>query len=199
MNAFRGTGEALFDRLVQIDTERLTIRRMTLRDADDMFEYSKDPLVAQHVLWDAHSTVSETRSYIRYTLKKYRLGEPTSLAIVLNRSNKVIGTIGFSWYQMENLSAEVGYSLSRAYWNLGIMTEALYALIEFSFRELGMNRIEAQYELSNPASGYVMRKVGMQYEGTLRSRLCNKGKFVDVALYAILRRDFLEHEKHFPI
>ena len=89
----------------------------------------------------------------------------------------------------ENRSAEVGYSLSRDYWNQGIMTEALRAVIRFGFEELRLNRIEAQHELDNPASGQVMRHVGMQYEGTLRQRIKNKGRFVDVALYAILRGD----------
>ena len=66
---------------------------------------------------------------------------------------------------------------------------ALRALVAYGFDELGLNRIEAQHELDNPASGRVMAHVGMRYEGTLRQRLKNKGKFVDVALYAILRGD----------
>ncbi|MEA4896809.1 GNAT family N-acetyltransferase [Bacillota bacterium Meth-B3] len=183
-------GDEIFDRLTAIATERVTIRRMTMRDVGDIFEYSKDPEVARHVLWDAHRTIGETRSYVRYTLRKYRMGEPASLAICLNATGKVIGTIGFMWYQSDHASAEVGYSLSRDYWNCGLMTEALGALIQFAFTELMLHRIEAQHELQNPASGAVMRKVGMQREGTLRGRLFNKGKYVDVELYAILREDF---------
>ena len=61
--------------------------------------------------------------------------------------------------------------------------------MEFSFEELKLNRLEAQHEISNPASGRVMAHVGMRYEGTLRQRLINKGRYVDVALYAILRSD----------
>ena len=70
------------------------------------------------------------------------------------------------------------------------MAEALEALLEFGFQELHMNRIEAQHEVDNPASGRVMAKVGMQPEGILRSRLFNKGRYVDVALYAILRGEW---------
>ena len=62
-------------------------------------------------------------------------------------------------------------------------------MIRFGFEDLGLNRIEAQHETDNPASGKVMAHVGMQYEGTLRQRLKNKGRYVDVALYAILRSD----------
>lgn len=70
------------------------------------------------------------------------------------------------------------------------MTEALEAVIRYGFRRLNLNRLEAQHETTNPASGAVMRKCHMCKEGTLRSRLFNKGKYVDVDLYAILRRDF---------
>ena len=181
--------EPIFARMKGIRTERLYIRRLTMKDAPDMYEYSRDPEVARHVLWDAHRSVNETRAYVRYMLRKYRLGEPVSWGIEHLESGKVIGTIGFMWYQRENNSAEVGYSLSRAYWNQGLMTEALRAILKFAFAEMRLHRVEAQHEVENPASGHVMLKAGMRYEGTLRGRLFNKGRYVDVALYAMLRED----------
>ena len=63
------------------------------------------------------------------------------------------------------------------------------AVIAFGLDTLRLHRIEAQHETDNPASGRVMAHVGMQYEGTLRQRLKNKGRYVDVALYAILQGD----------
>ena len=93
-------------------------------------------------------------------------------------------------FQTENRPAEVGYSLSRAYWNRGFMTEALTCVLEFGFTRLNLNRIEAQHECDNPASGHVMRNAGMKHEGTLRQRIYNKGRFSDVDLYAILKSDF---------
>ena len=50
-------------------------------------------------------------------------------------------------------------------------------------------------EVGNPASGAVMRKCGMQREGTLRQRLMNKGRFVDVELYSILRCDYIQRQR----
>lgn len=169
---------------------RLHLRKLTMRDAEDMFEYSRDPRVAEHVLWDAHTSVSDTKSYIRYMLRKYRNGEPSSWGIALNSDDRVIGTIGFMWIQPENAAAEVGYSLARAQWNHGYMTEALRTILKYAFREMGLNRVEAIHEVTNPASGAVMRKCGMTKEGTLISKVYNKGKYQDVDLYAILRKDF---------
>jgi len=178
-----------------LHTKRLTIRKMSMRDADDLYEYSKDPEVARHVLWEAYRSVSDARAYVRYSLRKYRMGEPASWCIELNEEHKVIGTIGFMWYQRDNNAAEIGYSLSRAYWNRGIMTEALEELIRFGFCEARLHRIEAQHEVSNPASGAVMRKCGMRLEGTLRGRLYNKGRYVDVDLYSILREEYFSRSK----
>ena len=173
-----------------LETERLLLRRLNMRDAQDVFDYSRDPEVARHVLWDAQRSIGDARAYLRYMIRRYRQNEPASWGIELKSTGKIIGTIGFMWIQDDNRAAEVGYSLARAQWGRGIMTEALEAVIEYGFRTLKLNRIEAIHELTNPASGAVMRKCGMVHEGTMREKLFNKGKYVDVDLYAILRKDF---------
>jgi len=185
----------LFARLPVLNTPRLTLRPMTMRDAQDIFDYSCDKEVARHVLWDAHRSVADSRAYLRYILRQYREGMPSSYGIVLKETGRLIGTIGFMWYHHENSTVEVGYSLARAYWNQGIMTEALHAFIGMAFTHLNLHRMEAQHETSNPSSGRVMEKCGMRKEGTLRGRVYNKGRFVDVDLYAILREDWERNAK----
>jgi ribosomal-protein-alanine N-acetyltransferase len=93
------------------------------------------------------------------------------------------------WYSESNSSAEIGYSFSRSEWNRGFATEALHAVIDSAFSVLPLNRIEAQHDIRNPASGRVMEKCGMKKEGLLRQRIRNKGELVDVVLYAVLRSD----------
>ena len=182
----------VFSHLPTLLTPRLTLRPVRMSDAEDMYEYSRDPEVARHVLWDAHTSIHQTRNYIRYLIRQYRNASPGTFAIALRDSGKVIGTIGFMWVHMDNRSAEVGYSLSRKYWNQGYMTEALQAIVDFGFTRLNLNRIEAQHECDNPASGHVMLHAGMKHEGTLRQRIYNKGRFVDVDLYAIVRSDVIK-------
>ena len=181
--------QSTFSSLPELKTERLILRPLRMSDAKDMYAYAQDPEVSRHVLWSAHTSIFQTRTFLRSAIRQYRRGEPGSFAIVLKQSGRMIGTVGFMWIDREYKSAEVGYSLGRAYWNQGIMTEALRAVVAYGFDQLGLNRVEAQHETDNPASGRVMAHVGMQYEGTLRQRVKNKGKFVDVALYAILRSD----------
>ena len=173
-----------------LTTPRLRLRKLTMRDAEDIYRYSRDIEVARYVLWDAHRNIGDSRAYLRYMLRLYRGREPASWGIEWKQTGKVIGTIGFMWIQSDNSAAEVGYSLSRDFWNRGVMTEALKAVIAHGFSGMHLNRIEAQHETGNPASGAVMRKCGMTHEGTLRQRLYNKGRYVDVELYAILKKEW---------
>ena len=185
----RITPSAYFASLPELETRRLLLRPVRRGDARDIFAFASDPEVARYVLWDPHRSVADTRTYIAYMRSLYRRGLPASWAVVLRGSGRVIGTIGFMWFSEANSSAEVGYSFSRDWWNRGIATEALGAVISSAFASLPLNRLEAQHDVRNPASGRVMEKCGMKKEGILRRRIRNKGEWIDVAMYSILRSD----------
>ena len=185
--------QSVFSSLPVLETRRLRLRPLTMRDERDMYRYASDPEVSRHVLWDAHESPRDTRSALRSAIRQYRSGAPGSFAIERRSDRRMIGTIGFMWINCEHRSTEVGYSLARDCWNFGYATEALAAVLDFGFDTLGLHRIEAQHETDNPASGRVMEKCGMTLEGTLRGRVFNKGRFSDVRLYAILREDPRPH------
>lgn len=84
---------------------------------------------------------------------------------------------------------ELGYWIGAPFWNRGYATEAAAAVVEFGFRELNLNRIQARHLTRNPASGRVMQKIGMTQEGVLRQQAYSRGRFEDLAMYAILRSD----------
>lgn len=85
---------------------------------------------------------------------------------------------------------ELAYELGRHWWGQGLMTEAVKAVIDFFFNEVGFNRIYADFASENLASGKVMQKCGMTYEGTMRQALkCNNGLF-DKVNYAILAKEY---------
>lgn len=181
-----------FRKFKQLETERLLIRRISYKDAVDLYNYSKDPEVAQYVLWHAHTTLKQSKEYIDFLLYKYSTGKPASLGIIHKENQRLIGTIGFMELKPDCASADIGYSLHKAYWNKGLMTEALLAMLHYGFIELGLNRIEAVHESENPSSGRVLQKAGFQHEGHIRQKFFNKGRFVDVEQYAILFNDYIK-------
>ena len=178
-----------FSALPVLRTERLLLRPLLRKDAGDIFAYASDPEVARYVLWDPHRSISETRSYIRYVRSQYRRGLPGSWAVTLQDSGAVIGTVGFMYYSDVSGCAEIGYSFARKEWNRGYASEALRAVIDSVFCSLPLNRLEAQHDVRNPASGRVMEKCGMRMEGILRQRVRYKGEYADVALWSVLRSD----------
>ncbi|MBR6667546.1 MAG: GNAT family N-acetyltransferase [Clostridia bacterium] len=184
------TPQDYFARLPVVETPRLILRKIRLSDAPDMYAYARDREVARYVLWEAHQSVWETRAYIRGLLYQYRNGLPGSWAIVLKETGTMIGTIGYMSFAQDNAAVEVGYSLARTYWGKGLMTEALTAVIDETFRVLKLHRIEAMHFTDNPASGRVMAKCGMTHEGRLRERVYCRGAFRDVEMWGILRRDW---------
>ena len=170
-----------------IRAQRLHLRKLTMKDAGDIFEYSRDPLVAEHVLWDAHRSVSESKGYIRYMMRKYRYGEPSSWGIVWDAEEKVIGTIGFMWIQPENAAAEVGYSLARRFWNRGIMTRAVEEICQIAFDKLELIRITANVYEPNIASVRVLEKNGFILEGRMRKAVKKADRIYDVCIYGKVR------------
>ena len=173
-------------------TPRLTLRKVTRRDAADFFAYASDPEVARYVLWEAHRNLGHTRAVIRQMRREYRLGLPSSYAICLRDAagnEKMIGTIGFTAWYPDLETVELGYSLGKAYWGQHLATEALQAMVAHCFDTMGLRRVEAMHDAENPVSGRVMANAGMQMEGTLRRRVRNKGEWRTVCLWAMLRDD----------
>ena len=184
-----------FSCLPVLETENLVLRPPRRKDAKDIFSYASDPEVSRYVLWEPHRSLSETRGYVGAMIRRAREGFPSSWVITLRETGQVIGTIGFVWYSYDNRSAELGYSLSRKYWNRGYATQALGAVVGEAFRSLPVNRLEAQHDVRNPASGRVMEKCGLRQEGILRDRILNRNEYVDVALWAILRADWEQGQR----
>lgn len=184
-----GAAEAVFRDMPTLETDRLRLRRLKIRDADAVYAWASDPEVARYVLWDAHKSVRETKAYLQYMKRLYKTGMPSSWGIELKETGRIIGTIGIMTWSPDNRSVEVGYSLGRSWWHRGYAAEALGRVLDLLFEEMKINRVEAMCDTRNGNSARVMEKCGMRREGILRQRVINKGEAVDVMLYAILAED----------
>lgn len=112
-----------------------------------------------------------------------------AFAIERRSDHSLVGAIGLAVNKKHQL-AELGYWVGKPYWNQGYATEAAREVIRFGFEDMNLHRIQARYMNKNPASGRVMEKIGMQYEGTLRQALHRFDEFEDAHVYAILREEF---------
>ena len=180
----------IFRNLPVIETKRLKLRKLSMRDAGDIFEYASLPEVAEHVMWDHHRNISDSLHFLRFVTKQYESDAPSPWGIVHKELGKIIGTIGFHIWSLPHGYAEVGYALSKEYWNNGYITEAFKEVITFGFGKMGLQRLEATCMLPNSASERVMVKCGLKFEGILRERLFAKGRFLDLKMYSILKSEW---------
>ncbi len=179
-----------FNSLPVIKTERLILRPFNHEDVNDLFEYASNPDITKYVLWYPHTSKYESLEFINNTVEAYIKNEPSPWAIEFVQTNKVIGSIGFNNYSIQNEKADIGFAISKKYWGKGITVEALKPIIEYSFKKLNLHRLEAHCIVSNKASARVLEKAGMKYEGTFREFTKVKGKFISAKFYAILKSDW---------
>jgi ribosomal-protein-alanine N-acetyltransferase len=176
----------VFGDLPVLETDRLVLRRMEAGDVEDLFAYASDPKVAQYTSWPAHRTIQDSHEFLAYVLELYEKGEVAPWGVVHRSESRLVGTCGFlDWYQ-DSFRAEIGYALASKYWGQGLMTEAVRAIFTFGFETMQLNRIQGRCEVENIASIRVMEKAGMRREGVLREHEFAGGRFLDIAIYAIL-------------
>ena len=183
--------QRIFTHIPEIKTERLILRRISVFDAEDMYEYSSDAEVTKYLLWDTHPSLHYTSQYTEYLQKRYAVGDFYDWAVTLRGSGKMIGTCGFSRFLPEYKTGEVGYVLNRSFWGRGYASEALSAVITFGFEHIGLHRIMAVCMAENGASLAVMKKCGLRLEGVGRQSVWAKGKCHDAIVCARLATDML--------
>jgi len=114
----------------------------------------------------------------------FECGEQVVFAVTLKTDGTLLGAVGLR-IQREDQRAELGYWIGKPYWGQGYATEAARAAVQFGFGRLGLNRIYAHHFSRNPASGHVMRKLGMALEGHLPQHVRKWDAFEDLELYGI--------------
>lgn len=103
----------------------------------------------------------------------------------------LLGTCGLYDRDDENQNADIGFWLHPEHWGQGVLPQCLPVVMRFGFETLNLNRIEAEVEPANLASGKLLRKMGFLFEGTRRQVARRGDHFVDLDYYAVLRAEFL--------
>ena len=174
---------------VPIETKRLLLRRYRVEDAEDAYRnWLSREAVARYLTWPVYTSVEAARGYIQSVVDGY--SDTSYIWVIEEKSTgEAIGAISVVALMEKIDGCEIGYCLSDSRWGRGYMPEAFAAVIRFLFDEVGFNRIQAIHDTRNPASGRVMEKCGLRYEGTMRRAGRNNQGIGDVVIRAILRDD----------
>lgn len=168
-----------------LETTRLFLRKLELSDAEEMFEYASDPMVARYTSFNPHDSLDTTKLTLANFFLPNRL---THWAMIEKTSGKLIGEITFHF--INDKIVEFGWVLNRKFWGKGYAVEAGQALFALCFNFLGVEVIQAQHLVENKNSGRVMEKLGMTQLGQVYSYFPKFEKPVLTRYWALSKAEF---------
>jgi len=184
---------------VLLETERLILRRFTKNDLEQIYyncwsEYDVWKWTNYAPMTCIAEVLTNAGMFTDNWINAYDKPDRYSWAIQLKSTGEVIGRL-FGMHPDDKIKqVELAYELGSKWWNQGLMTEAVKEVLPFFFEEVGVNRVFAYHADENSASGKVMQKSGMLYEGTLKQAcVCNNGIF-DKVMYSMIAKDYFERK-----
>lgn len=175
--------------LLALETERLVLRPLAPEDAAAVRALGGDRRVAEMTLLPHPFGEEEARRWVEGRLERAAQGRSRPFSVLLKEDGALVGHAGLG-LDRDNEKAELYYWLGVPYWGRGYATEAARELVRHAFEDLGLGRVYADHVARNPASGKVLRKAGMSYEGCLRRDFKRWARFEDLVLYGVLAEEW---------
>ena len=181
---------------VLIETERLILRNIELKDVDTFLEYRNDPFVAKYQSWEPTLNRKKVRDFIK-KLQPHKIGEPgkwNQIVWILKENMVHIGDCALK-VQNDNMQAELGFTLSSNYQGKGYAYEATRALINFAFETLTLHRVYSITDCKNKSAIKLLKSLGMRQEGHFIENIFFKGAWGDEYLFAVLQKEWSYNRK----
>lgn len=174
------------------DTKRLRLRPFKLGDAQYIYKnWASNENVAKYVTWNAHESLEESTAFCVAQVKTSGRTDHFDWIIELTELGEPIGSIGAVKVDTEKREVRIGYVIGEKWWNHGIMTEALEAVLAYLIFVIGFDTVVADHIVENVASGRVMQKCGMKKIGSETVTLENKGGVeVETDVYCISKAEW---------
>lgn len=170
----------------ELRTARLLLRPFRPADADAIQVLAADREIAMDTVNVPHPYEREHAvEWIAAHAGQLEREEAVTYAITQAEDRTLLGAVALILDPPHD-SAELGYWIGKPYWGRGYATEAGRAVVGWAFDALALHRIRAGHFRRNRASGKVLQKIGMRYEGRLRGHVKKWGEYQDLELYAIL-------------
>lgn len=172
-----------------LETQRLHLREMTPQDVTALLKHLGNPEVVKYIDVQPIKTREQADEWLKWMGSFFSARDGLRWGVILKADDTFIGSAGIHNWNREARYAEVGYDIAEAYWGHGYATEVVQAIIDFGMDRMHLNRIEADVIDGNTASMRVLEKLGFRREGVLRERVYKQGKYHDVHLFALLRKE----------
>ncbi len=173
----------------KIETKRLVLRPIDLNDASTVQKFAGNYTVSKMTMNIPHSYEDGmAEAWIETQDKRWEEDELINFAIINKHNNQLMGVVGL--VERVEKTGGIGYWIGEPFWGNGYCTEATKAFIDFCFKHLNIEKLEAEHLVTNPASGSVMKKSGMTFI-TAKMNKDRDGNDAELNVYEIHKREQL--------
>jgi RimJ/RimL family protein N-acetyltransferase len=163
-----------------LETERLALRKPTLADVNAIAHLADDRRIAENTRRLPHPySQGHAVEFIR------GVADNRETVFLIEKDHKPIGMVGVDWREPE--APELGYWLGVDHWGQGLATEAVRAVIDFTFEQFDTAHLHAGARVANPASRNVLEKCGFQWSGVELHRFESLGSSTPVDCFRLTR------------
>lgn len=172
-----------------IELDGVRLRPLRVADADALYTYLRDPVVTELTSFPVVSRPL-VEAIIERSLRRWAAGELSKWGVTLRQDDQLIGTCGFNEWSQVHRWAELAFDLAPAHWGKGLMSQAVAAILQWTYRQDLVNRVHAFVRIDNRRSERLLERSGFVREGCLRSYRVCRGKPHDFYIYGLLRSDW---------
>ena len=181
------------ERLPVLAGHTVTLRELRLSDAPTLLAMLKTEEVERFIS-PPPTTVEGFERFILWTQRQREAGQYVCFGIVPAGHEHAVGIFQVRQLEPTFKTAEWGFALGVAFWGKGLYAEGAQMIVDFTFETVGVDRLEARAAAQNGRGNGALAKVGAVKEGVLRKSFLKDGKYLDQALWAIVREDWM-HSK----
>ncbi|MGV3465072.1 MAG: GNAT family N-acetyltransferase [Heyndrickxia sp.] len=183
--------DALFTDIPVLKSNRITLGKISECHLDDVFDiYNNDRVFEFCGIIPKHKKET-VEKMIGHFERDFHKKSRIKWGIFNNEDQKLMGIIEAQNFNQKVNMVTIGYFLAEAFWDRGIATESVKVLLEYLFKKVQINRVQAEVMPLNFHSKKVLLKNGFIKEGTIRQATLWSGKgVVDVEIYGLLKEDF---------
>ena len=171
----------------RLETERLILRELSLDDKDAIFRNFSDEEVTKYLMAPLTS-LDQAERIITAFLDEFEQKAATTWAISLKQDGAFVGTCTLE--PKPGTRAETGFDLAKVHWGKGYMAEALRTIIQYSFEELELGKVEAHTLLLNSRAIHLLKRLNFQVDGILRESTLCRGELRDEVFFSLQRKDW---------
>ncbi|MBE3595315.1 MAG: GNAT family N-acetyltransferase [Candidatus Carbobacillus altaicus] len=172
----------------------LRLKPLAYRDVPSLYRlidtYRTD--LSVYLPWVRKQTIQDTYAFVDFSIGQERRREGFQAGLFY--MGALVGVIGYHKIDWENHKTSLGYWLAPPYQGKGLMTKAAQAMVDYAFFEYRLNRLEIRAATENWPSRKVAERLGFTYEGTLREAEWLGDRYVDHAVYGLIRREWLKRQ-----